>query len=114
MAITLGAENPDKIFRSLRSTGVDLSEANLIRNYVSMSMQIDDQGAFDKPFLPLADAAGGATDGGLGDISGSVSRSRDHDALDGRFSATPWVFRSSLGGRPNLRAYSRLNWVGLS
>jgi hypothetical protein len=47
VAITLGAENPYKIFRSLNSTGVDLTEADLIRNHVFMSLPIDDQDAFD-------------------------------------------------------------------
>ena len=47
VAITLGAENPYKIFRSLNSTGVDLTEADLIRNHVFMSMPVDDQDAFD-------------------------------------------------------------------
>lgn len=47
VAITLGAENPYKIFRSLNSTGVDLAEADLIRNHVFMSMHVDDQDVFD-------------------------------------------------------------------
>ena len=47
VAITLGAENPYKIFRSLNSTGVDLTEADLIRNHVFMSMPIDEQDEFD-------------------------------------------------------------------
>ncbi|WP_437945504.1 DUF262 domain-containing HNH endonuclease family protein [Sorangium sp. So ce296] len=47
VAITLGAENPYKIFRSLNSTGVDLTEADLIRNHVFMSLSIDDQDGFD-------------------------------------------------------------------
>jgi hypothetical protein len=47
VAITLGAENPYKIFRSLNSTGVDLTEADLIRNHVFMSLPIDEQDAFD-------------------------------------------------------------------
>ncbi|WP_174461990.1 DUF262 domain-containing protein [Myxococcus sp. CA056] len=47
VAITLGAENPYKIFRSLNSTGVDLTEADLIRNHVFMSLPIDDQDGFD-------------------------------------------------------------------
>jgi len=47
VAITLGAENPYKIFRSLNSTGVDLTEADLIRNHVFMSIPVDDQDAFD-------------------------------------------------------------------
>jgi uncharacterized protein with ParB-like and HNH nuclease domain len=32
--INLDGENPYKIFRSLNSTGVDLSSADLIRNFV--------------------------------------------------------------------------------
>jgi hypothetical protein len=47
VAITLEAENPYKIFRSLNSTGVDLTEADLIRNHVFMSLPLDDQDAFD-------------------------------------------------------------------
>lgn len=47
VAITLGAENPYKIFRSLNSTGVDLTEADLIRNHVFMSLSIDEQDEFD-------------------------------------------------------------------
>ena len=40
-------ENPYKIFRSLNSTGVDLSEADLIRNFVFMHVKLDDQDEFD-------------------------------------------------------------------
>lgn len=47
VAITLEAENPYKIFRSLNSTGVDLTEADLIRNHVFSSLSIDDQDEFD-------------------------------------------------------------------
>jgi len=47
VAITLGSENPYKIFRSLNSTGVDLTEADLIRNHVFMSLPIDEQDEFD-------------------------------------------------------------------
>jgi hypothetical protein len=47
VAITLGSENPYKIFRSLNSTGVDLTEADLIRNHVFMSVPLDDQDNFD-------------------------------------------------------------------
>lgn len=47
VAITLDNENPYKIFRSLNSTGVDLSEADLIRNHVFMSLPIDQQDEFD-------------------------------------------------------------------
>src|SRR5439155_842762 len=47
VAITLTGETPYKIFRSLNSTGVDLAEADLIRNHVFMSLPIDEQDAFD-------------------------------------------------------------------
>jgi hypothetical protein len=47
VSITLGTESPYKIFRSLNSTGVDLTEADLIRNHVFMSMPIDEQDNFD-------------------------------------------------------------------
>jgi uncharacterized protein with ParB-like and HNH nuclease domain len=47
VAITLGGENPYKIFRSLNSTGVDLTEADLIRNHVFMSLPVEEQDAFD-------------------------------------------------------------------
>ena len=47
VAITLGAENPYKIFRSLNSTGVELTEADLIRNHVFMALPVDEQDDFD-------------------------------------------------------------------
>ncbi|MBE7462368.1 MAG: DUF262 domain-containing protein [Planctomycetes bacterium] len=50
VAITLDEENPYKIFRSLNSTGVDLEEGDLIRNQVFMSLNIDDQDAFDDDY----------------------------------------------------------------
>lgn len=46
--INLDAENPYKIFRSLNSTGEDLSPADLIRNFVFMSIPIGRQDQFDK------------------------------------------------------------------
>lgn len=48
VGITLGDENPFQIFRSLNSTGVKLSEADLIRNFVFMNMDLDQQDAFDQ------------------------------------------------------------------
>ncbi|MGO9210435.1 MAG: DUF4268 domain-containing protein [Terriglobales bacterium] len=45
--INLGGENPYKIFRSLNSTGVDLSPADLIRNFVFMHIPIEEQDEFD-------------------------------------------------------------------
>jgi hypothetical protein len=48
VSITLDRENPFKIFKSLNSTGVDLSEADLIRNHVFMSLPLDEQDEFDE------------------------------------------------------------------
>ncbi len=45
--ITLEGENPYRIFRSLNSTGVDLSEADLIRNFVFMHVPVEEQDNFD-------------------------------------------------------------------
>jgi len=45
--INLDGENPYKIFRSLNSTGVDLSPADLIRNFVFMGVPVEQQDAFD-------------------------------------------------------------------
>lgn len=45
--ITLDQENPYRIFRSLNSTGVDLSEGDLIRNYVFMHLPTEQQDIFD-------------------------------------------------------------------
>jgi len=46
--INLDGENPYKIFRSLNSTGVDLSPADLIRNFVFMQISNEKQDEFDK------------------------------------------------------------------
>lgn len=47
VSVTLDAENPYQIFKSLNSTGVDLSESDLIRNFVFMHVSIADQDKFD-------------------------------------------------------------------
>jgi uncharacterized protein with ParB-like and HNH nuclease domain len=47
VCITLDEENPYQIFKSLNSTGVDLSEADLIRNFIFMHVDLADQDAFD-------------------------------------------------------------------
>lgn len=44
------SENPYRIFKSLNSTGLDLSEADLIRNFVFMHIALDDQEAFDDDY----------------------------------------------------------------
>jgi hypothetical protein len=45
--INLGGENPYKIFRSLNYDGVDLTSADLIRNFVFMHVPIEKQDDFD-------------------------------------------------------------------
>ena len=52
--ISLEGENPYRIFRSLNSTGLDLSEADLIRNFVFMHVPVEEQDQFDdKLWKPL-------------------------------------------------------------
>ncbi len=50
--ITLDDENPYRIFKSLNSTGMNLSEADLIRNFMLMSVGSDsaEQDAFDDTY----------------------------------------------------------------
>jgi hypothetical protein len=48
--IELERENPYRIFRSLNSTGVDLEESDLIRNFVFMQVRIDEQDNFDDTY----------------------------------------------------------------
>lgn len=48
VSVTLSGENPYQIFRSLNSTGVDLTQADLIRNHVFMKLGVDEQDAFDE------------------------------------------------------------------
>jgi hypothetical protein len=43
-------ENPYQIFSSLNSTGVDLNEGDLIRNFVFMHVDLDEQERFDKRY----------------------------------------------------------------
>lgn len=47
VSITLEDENPYQIFKSLNSTGVDLSEGDLIRNFTFMHVSLDEQDEFD-------------------------------------------------------------------
>jgi hypothetical protein len=43
IALDRTKDNPQRIFESLNSTGLDLSQADLIRNYILMGMTRDDQ-----------------------------------------------------------------------
>jgi uncharacterized protein with ParB-like and HNH nuclease domain len=45
--VNLDGESPYKIFSSLNSTGVDLSPADLIRNFVFTHLSIEEQDEFD-------------------------------------------------------------------
>ena len=65
--ITLEGENPYQIFKSLNSTGVDLSESDLIRNFMFMHVDADSQDDFDdtkwKPLEKHFETAQGTLDG---------------------------------------------------
>lgn len=53
-ALERGKDNPQKIYENLNSTGLDLSEADLIRNYVLMDLRPDEQTAlFNEYWLPI-------------------------------------------------------------
>jgi hypothetical protein len=68
VSITLGGENPYKIFKSLNSTGVDLEQGDLIRNHIFMALPVSEQDAFDdQRWRPLERhfEAGGKLDGRL-------------------------------------------------
>lgn len=43
VSLTRGQDNPQMIFESLNSTGLDLSQADLVRNYVLMSREEEEQ-----------------------------------------------------------------------
>ena len=47
VVITIDQEDPYEIFESLNSTGLPLSEADLVRNYVFMKVPVEEQEAFD-------------------------------------------------------------------
>lgn len=60
MGATLESENAYNIFKSLNSTGVPLSQADLIRNFVFMHVHPDEQDEFDgKLWRPLEDRFSG-------------------------------------------------------
>lgn len=48
--ISLEGDSPFKIFKSLNSTGVPLEEADLIRNYVFMQVDLESMDAFDDDY----------------------------------------------------------------
>lgn len=56
MVITIAGENPYEIFESLNSTGLPLEESDLIRNYIFMQVNSDEQDVFhDEYWKPFED-----------------------------------------------------------
>jgi uncharacterized protein with ParB-like and HNH nuclease domain len=56
-----GSDDPQAIFESLNSTGVDLSQADLIRNYVLMRQEYDAQTTlYEDKWFPMEQAFGNA------------------------------------------------------
>ncbi len=52
-------DNPQLIFESLNSTGLDLSQSDLIRNYVLMGLSIDEQkDIYQKYWIPMEQSFG--------------------------------------------------------
>ena len=50
ISLERGKDNPQKIFESLNSTGLDLSQGDLIRNYILMGLQPEQQNLLYKKF----------------------------------------------------------------
>ncbi len=65
MGASLESENAYSIFKSLNSTGVPLSQADLIRNFVFMHVQPEDHGAFDRQAWQPLEARFADTNGRL-------------------------------------------------
>src|SRR3712207_4698558 len=54
IALENGTDDPQKIFESLNSTGLDLSQADLIRNYILMDLERKKQNRIYKEFwIPI-------------------------------------------------------------
>lgn len=54
IALTRGVDNPQLIFESINSTGVSLSQADLIRNFLLMDKEADEQtGLFDNYWFKI-------------------------------------------------------------
>ena len=52
--ITVGADdNPNRIFESLNATGVDLTQADLLRNYLFMLLPNRAESVYDRVWLPM-------------------------------------------------------------
>jgi len=53
ISLERGNDDPQKIFESLNSTGLDLSKADLIRNYILMGLNPDEQNSIYKEYWEI-------------------------------------------------------------
>lgn len=58
ISLERGKDDPQKIFESLNSTGLELSQADLIRNYVLMGLRREEQQSlYENYWLPIEQMA---------------------------------------------------------
>jgi uncharacterized protein with ParB-like and HNH nuclease domain len=68
IALDRDHDNPQLIFESLNSTGLELSQADLIRNYILMGLKVDDQRVlYDRYWFPMERQFGPTSDPSLFD-----------------------------------------------
>ncbi|HZU68075.1 MAG TPA: DUF262 and DUF1524 domain-containing protein [Ktedonobacteraceae bacterium] len=85
-------DNPQLIFESLNSTGMDLSQADLIRNYVLMGLDHEEQVKLYKTYwYPMEQSFGHAQSGQIQDV-----------ALFNRFMRDYLTIKSGSGEIPNM------------
>lgn len=95
--ITLDDENPYRIFKSLNSTGVDLSESDLIRNFVFMHLETSQQDQFDDEYWKPLEKHFEDTEGkNKGNLNGSKFSAflRDFLMRDGTYIGTNAIFET--------------------
>jgi hypothetical protein len=103
-------ENPYRIFRSLNSTGVPLSEADLIRNFVFMHVQLEDQDTFDDDFWKPVEAHFPSPDGSL-DARLLSAFFRDFLMSDGEYVSPQRTFET-FEARYSMLEFDPLTLVG--
>jgi len=91
VVVTLDNENPYEIFRSLNATGVPLSEADLIRNFVFMTVDPDAIDSFDEQQWQAIEAA---LQPGVGGQDLLTPFFRDFLMKDGKYVSPRAVFSS--------------------
>ena len=108
--ITLEGQNPYRIFKTLNSTGVDLEEGDLIRNFVFMHEAVDRQDEFDDQYWKSLERRFEDSSGHLNSRALSAFF-RDFLMKDGMYvplAATYQYFESKYGGTPvNVRDVAR-------